>query len=92
MTVADYYNDMILGQKWAVEVETTLVHCGADYYETDGEGNAVMKSTEPFEDVCVETFHFSVPCGRCSYFKNEVRYFRVIDNEIYLCVKDFKEI
>lgn len=41
MKVRDYVNDMILYQKFAVEVEVTSIHCGASYYQTDGNGNAV---------------------------------------------------
>lgn len=92
MKVVDYYNDMVLHQKWAIEVETTCIHLGSDYFVTDGNGNAIMKSTEPSETVCVETLHFSVPSGRCPYWNYDVKYFRVIDNEIVLCVRDFKEI
>ena len=92
MKVIDYYNDMILSQKWAVELETTLVHCGSDYFETDGEGNAVMKSTEPCEDIAINTYYFNVPCGKCKFFEYEVRYFRIIDNTIYLSIKDYLEV
>lgn len=92
MKVVDYYNDMILGQKWAIEVETTCIHLGSDFYETDGYGNAFMKSTEPCEDLTVKTLHYSVPSGKCNYFNSEVCYFRVINDEIYLSVREIIEI
>lgn len=93
MKVKDYYSDMVLNQKWAIEVETTLIHCGSDYYETDGYGNPVFKSTESCENVSVSTYHYSVPfVGRCRYLDSDVRYFRVVDDTIYLCIKEFDEV
>ena len=77
MKVIDYYNDMILNQKWAVEVETICVHTCVD---------------EPFEDIATNTYYFTVPCGKCKYFNYDVRYFRIINDTIYLSIKDYDEV
>lgn len=71
MTVRDYEHDMIDGQKFAVQVETTLTH----------------DTEEPFEEFNVETYHYTVPVlCRCPYYDDTVQYFRVIDNEIIFVV------
>lgn len=78
MKVKDYYSDMVLNQKWAIEVTTVLCHTCLD---------------ESFDEVSVSTYHYSVPfIGRCRYLDSEVRYFRVVDDTIYLCVQEFDEV
>lgn len=78
MKVEDYYNDMVLNQKWAIEVETTCSHTCVD---------------EPFDDIAINTYHYSVPfVARCKYLKYHVRYFRVVNDTIYLSVTDSIEV
>lgn len=78
MTVSDYYKDMVLHQKWAIEVKTVLSHTCID---------------EPFDETAYETFHYSVPfVGKCRYLDYEVQFFRVVNDTIYLCVNDYQEV
>lgn len=70
MTVKDYYRDMVLHQKWGIEID--------HYYES-----------EEILEEDFETIHYSVPCEkRCPYWDFEVRFFRVVDDEIILCIAD----
>lgn len=93
MKVRDYVNDMILYQKFAVEVEVTSVHCGASYYQTDGNGNAVLCETDPCENyVMTDTFYYSIPHVKCPYLEYEVRYFRIVDDCIILCINEIIEV
>lgn len=72
MKVRDYVHDMTIGTKWAVQVETTLTH----------------DTEEQFEEVGVETYHYSVPVlRRCPYYDDTVEYCSLIDNEIVLFVR-----
>lgn len=78
MKVKDYYSDMVLNQKWAVEVKTVCCHNSVD---------------EPFDDVAVSTYHYSVPfVGRCNYLDYDVQYFRIVNDTIYLYVNDYDEV
>lgn len=65
MKVRDYVNDMVLNQKWCVEV---------NFYDTHNEW------------VSVDTFEFSIPHTKCNWLDNEVKYFRVCNDTITLCV------
>ena len=72
MKVRDYVSDMIIGQKWAVEV--CFFVTSPNEYESD-----------EVEDYM--TFHYQEGQPyKCDWFDNEVLYFRVIANEIVLCV------
>lgn len=78
MKVKDYYSDMVLNQKWAVEVKTVLCHTCLD---------------EPFDETTLNTYHFSVPfVGKCRYLDFDVQYFRVVNDEIYLRVNEYDEV
>ena len=69
---------MILNQKWALEVETVSSHTCVD---------------EPFEDIVVSTYYYTVPLvSRCKFLEYDVKYFRVINDTIYLCITDFEEV
>lgn len=70
MTVRDYVDDMLLGQKWAVHV---------DFYDKQNEW------------VSMDTFHFSIPHTKCIWLDSEVKYFRIIKDEIVLCISKNQE-
>lgn len=80
MKVKDYYNDMVLNQKWAIEVEEVLVHNSLD-------------SDKNFVESQTNTIHYSVPFkGKCEYLSSEVCYFRIVHDEIVLCIQDISEV
>ena len=78
MTVAELEREFVLGQKWAVECENYIC-------ERDTETGLIMDTVQSE----IVTIHYKTgEPKRCPYFNFDIRYVRVVDDEIYIIVRN----